>query len=55
MDDESDLVSAMLAMALCAILLVTGQQYLMKHPETIEAAAARLQNVVASSNTSDPF
>ena len=39
----------MLAMAICAILLVTGQQYLMKHPQVIEAAS-RSQNVVASNN-----
>ena len=47
MDEYFDLVSAMLAMALCAVLLVAGKQYLRKHPEVIDAASARLQSVVA--------
>jgi hypothetical protein len=40
MDEDFDLVSAMLAVALCAVLLVAGQQYLLKHPD-IDAASAR--------------
>jgi len=39
MVDDSDLVTAMLAMALCAMLLVAGQQYLLKHPEIATASA----------------
>ena len=33
MDENADLVSAMLATAVCAVMLVVGQQYLHKHPE----------------------
>jgi hypothetical protein len=47
MDEDFDLVSAMLAVALCAVLLVAGQQYLLKHPD-IDAASARPQRVVGS-------
>jgi hypothetical protein len=42
MNDESDLVSAMLAVAFCAVLLVAGQQYLLKHPENIQAPSNNL-------------
>ena len=35
MNDDFDLVSAMLAIA---VLLVTGQQYLLKHPDLIEGS-----------------
>jgi hypothetical protein len=52
MDDKYDLVSAMLAMALCAALLVTGQQYIEKHPEAIAAASSPARNVVASGSSS---
>ena len=48
MDEDFDLVSAMLAVALCAVVLVAGQQFLLKHPEAIEAASFRSQSVVAS-------
>ena len=47
MDEDLDLVGAMLAVALCAVLLVAGQQYLLKHPD-IDAASARPQRVVGS-------
>ena len=47
MDEDFDLVNAMLAMVLCAVLLVAGQQYLLKHPK-IDVASARPQNVVAN-------
>lgn len=46
MDDPYELMSAMLAMALCAVLLVAGQQYLLKHPG-IAAASALSQRVIA--------
>ena len=48
MNDDFDLVSAMLAIALCAVLLVTGQQYLLKHPSVIDVASSRPQRVAAS-------
>jgi len=48
MDEDFDLVSAMLAIALCAVLLVAGQQYLLKHPEVVDAASSRSQSVIAS-------
>jgi hypothetical protein len=51
MDDDYDLVSAMLAMALCAVLLVAGQQYIEKHPEAIAAVSSPPRNVVASSSS----
>jgi hypothetical protein len=51
MDDEYDLVTAMLAMALCAVLLVAGQQYLEKHPEAIAVAHSPQQRVVAGSSS----
>ena len=47
MDEDFDLVSAMLAMALCAVLLVAGQQFILKHPEAIDASS-RAQSVIAS-------
>ena len=50
MGDDSDLVSAMLAMALCAVLLVAGQQYLVKHPGIATASAGPLR-VIANSNS----
>jgi hypothetical protein len=37
----------LLAVALCAVLLVAGQQYLLKHPD-IDAASVRPQRVVGS-------
>ena len=37
MDDDFDLVGAMLAIAVCAVLLVAGQQFLLKNPEIIDA------------------
>jgi hypothetical protein len=40
MDEDFALESAMLAVALCAVLLVAGQQYVLKHPD-IDAASAR--------------
>jgi hypothetical protein len=43
----------MLALALCAVMLVAGQQSLLKRPEVIEAALDRPQRVVGSL-TSDP-
>ena len=48
MDEDTDLVNAMLAMALCAVLLVAGQQYLLKHPEVIDVASSRSQSVIVS-------
>jgi hypothetical protein len=50
MDDEHDLVTAMLAIAMCAALLVAGQQYLEKHPEAIAAANSPQQRVVAGNS-----
>ena len=52
MDEDFDLVSAVLAMVLCAVLLVAGQQYILKHPEVIDAASTRSKSVVANSTTS---
>ncbi len=49
MDENFDLVGAMIATALSAVLLVAGQQYLLKHPEVRENAS-RSQSVVASNN-----
>ena len=51
MDDDFDLVSAMLAMVLCAVLLVGGQQYLLKHPESINATSSRLLSVASSATS----
>jgi hypothetical protein len=48
MNDDFDLVSAMLALALCAVMLVAGQQYLLARPDTIEATSARLQHAARS-------
>ena len=48
MNDDFDLVSAMLALALCAVMLVAGQQYLLARPDTIEATSARLQHATRS-------
>jgi hypothetical protein len=44
MDDPFEWASAMLALAVCAILLVAGEQYLEKHPE-FTAASAPLHHV----------
>ena len=47
MDEDFDLVSEMLVVSLCAVLLVAGQQYLLKHPDIV-AASARTQRVGGS-------
>ena len=48
MHEDFDLVGAMLALTVCAVLLVAGQQYLLKHPEVIQASSDRPPSVVVS-------
>ena len=46
MNIDSDRVNVVLA--LCAVILVAGQQYLLKHPEKADATFARLQNIASN-------
>jgi len=48
-----DLFSAMLVLALCAVMLVTGQQFLSKMPEITAATSVPRPQVVASGSPAD--
>ena len=51
MDDDSDLVLGMLALAVAAVLLVAGELYLVTRPEPLQTHAPAAPVVTSSAET----